>query len=398
MTPLVSVVIPTRNRQLYAASLVQRLLAVPDDRLEVIVQDNSDDADDLPARLGASLYDGRLRYRYVLPPVSSRANFDEAIRPATGDFLAIVGDDDVVNPEILAVCEWAAVRDIDAVCSYAWAAQYYWPDFRASSSGDALSGSLVVRPFEGSVAPTDPAREQARCARMGGMGMQRLPKVYLGIVRRTAVARVLPPKGTTFPGTCPDMFYAVAAAEVVRRSVVFDYPIIVPGGSAPSTTGDRAMGTHQGPLESAIHLRAREPYAWPALLPRFYSYETFYAESALAAVTVCGRDDLARVFNLPLLYAVCWRNYPEYRAETAAAWRVWRGERGSTWQAGVYLARAMGDQLARRLRPGTAARSRERTEAARLDASTSAVATDVLAGHLRATGRNAAALLARSGV
>jgi hypothetical protein len=59
-------------------------------------------------------------------------------------------------------------------------------------------------------------------------------------------------------------------------------------------------------------LRARGDYRWPDLIPRFYSYQTFYAESALSALQATGRTDLIRKFNLPFLYMVCVVFYPEY--------------------------------------------------------------------------------------
>ena len=41
-TPLLSIVIPTKNRQKYALSIIQTILSIKDYALELVIQDNSD--------------------------------------------------------------------------------------------------------------------------------------------------------------------------------------------------------------------------------------------------------------------------------------------------------------------------------------------------------------------
>ncbi len=99
-SPLLSVVIPTRNRQKYAISSIVSILRIPDPYLEIVVQDNSDSRD-LQELLRRNVQDSRLRYNYTPDPLSFIGNFNEAVRLATGDYLCFIGDDDGVNPEIM---------------------------------------------------------------------------------------------------------------------------------------------------------------------------------------------------------------------------------------------------------------------------------------------------------
>ena len=42
--PILSIAIPTRNRQLYAVESIRTILSIIDNDIEVVVQDNSDDS------------------------------------------------------------------------------------------------------------------------------------------------------------------------------------------------------------------------------------------------------------------------------------------------------------------------------------------------------------------
>jgi hypothetical protein len=385
--PLLSIVVPTRNRQHYAAAAVRALLDTPSDSLQVVVRDNSDEPS-LEASIAKFRTDSRLIYEYVPNLVSSFENFIGAVRLASGKYIAVIGDDDVVNPEILAAAKWADSNGIDAFMSYAWAANYYWPDFRSVAAAAPAAGSLVIREFTGKATPVDPERELKRCLTAAGLGMQRLPKLYLGVVRRECVDETLKTFGNQQFGTCPDMFFSVALAGQCRKTVEVDYPLIVPGASSPSTAGDVAMKKHQGEIASAPHLRCRLHFQWPALIPKFYSYETFYAESALAALKGT-RPDLLRKFNFPLLYLVCWRKYPEFKTEIARAYDAYRSDshahRTSRWVELVLVAlRSAGQAAAKWL---SDRQMRERGRVAQItyrDQSDSFAAMQALSAHLLA--------------
>src|SRR5579863_6957408 len=70
---LLSIVIPTRNRQELALRSIATALEVPGNDVEVVVYDSSDETA-LRETLSANFSDSRLKYNYSPPPVS----FDEA--------------------------------------------------------------------------------------------------------------------------------------------------------------------------------------------------------------------------------------------------------------------------------------------------------------------------------
>ncbi|MCK4296614.1 MAG: glycosyltransferase, partial [Candidatus Marinimicrobia bacterium] len=99
-SPLLSIIIPTRNRQKYAISAITSILSISAPDLELVVQDNSDSRD-LEEYIRSNVNDTRLRYNYTSTPQSMIDNFDAAIGLASGKYLCLIGDDDGVNPEII---------------------------------------------------------------------------------------------------------------------------------------------------------------------------------------------------------------------------------------------------------------------------------------------------------
>ena len=84
--PLVSILVATRNRQPYADALVRDILSWTDERLEIIVEDNSDN-DDLSSLLGDALSSGQVHYRHNSQEISSIDNFNNTIAQSSGEFV-----------------------------------------------------------------------------------------------------------------------------------------------------------------------------------------------------------------------------------------------------------------------------------------------------------------------
>lgn len=317
--PLLSIVIPTRNRKRYAVSAIKSILSIQSDEFELVVQDNSD-SDDLSHYLGKHASDPRLHYTYTSSRLSIVDNFNQALIKTRGEYVCCIGDDDVVNFEIVAICRWAKSSAIDAIIDN-WRATFNWPDF-IPNNATTKAGILSIRKFSGKAKLLDSEVELKKCILSGGVGLQRLPKVYLGIVRRACLTETLQRIIHLQAGTCADMYLSVAIASSIKRLCVLDYPVVIPGFSAAGAGMLISTRRHQGRIEDSPHLRARLNYEWPDIIPRFYSVETFYAESAWAALQATGRVDLIRKFNLAFLYLLCSILYPEYRTTVWTSLRL----------------------------------------------------------------------------
>jgi len=310
--PLLSILIPTRNRMEYAIPTIRSILSIASSDFQLVVQDSSDSRF-LEDFIKTNIVDVRLCYNYSRPPVHMVDNFNMAARLATGKYVCFIGDDDCVNPELMAAAQWAKDNRIDALMQH-MVASYFWPDVKLHPSLRNPGGKLFVKSFSSKVVYPDVQAELKKLAHAGGQGYQALglPKLYHGLVRRQCLEQVRELTGDYFKGLSPDIFGSVAVSHFVSRIASVDYPLTVGGTAGNSGAGASMAGKHKGRLEDAPHLRGREDYQWPDIIPRFYSVETIWAESAVVALRETNRVDLLREFNLPFLYALCLVTHPDF--------------------------------------------------------------------------------------
>jgi glycosyltransferase involved in cell wall biosynthesis len=308
--PLLSIVIATRNRIPYAISAIQSILAISDERLELVVQDNSESRE-LEDYVCANISDERFRYRYTAPPFSSIDNFNAAIELSSGEYVCLIGDDDGVNPEIIEAADWASCKNIDAL-SWPWGkAHYIWPDAGSPSTvftRNTAEGHFVVKRCNGSVKGVDTESELRRIVKNGGLYYHdyELPKVYHGLVRRRCLDAIREKTGAYFCGLSPDIYAALTIACVAKCVQIVDYPLSIAGScrSSSSITENR-INMRTKKLEDAPHFRDRGKYVWDHWVPQFYAAETIWAESGITALREVGRDDLLAALSLPKLAVHC---------------------------------------------------------------------------------------------
>jgi glycosyltransferase involved in cell wall biosynthesis len=304
VSPSLSILIATRNRQKYARIAIESILNIQDDDLELIIQDNSD-TDDLKDCLARYANDARLIYRYTPPPFSSIDNFNAAIELAKGCYVCLIGDDDGVNPEIMDAARWAKENDLDALRPEI-AVNYFWPDAE-NVIESKINGLLNIHDFSGRFSIPDTEQEMRTLVENGCQQYYKtmLPKLYHGIVKRECLEDIKRRTNQYIKGLSPDIYAALAIGCAAKKVVAFDYPLTIAGACKESTTIDNRTGRHTGRLEDAPHLRARGNYEWTDIIPKFYSVQTIWAESAAVALREMKRVDLYKKINLERLAALC---------------------------------------------------------------------------------------------
>ena len=106
---------------------------------------------------------------------------------------------------------------------------------------------------------------------------------------------------------------SIALSLVIDKVLKIDYPLTIPGVCSLSGSGQASTGRHVGNLEDAPQLKGHINYQWSQLVPKFYSVETIWADSALAALKDMKQDGLISKFSVPALTAYCKYNYKEYK-------------------------------------------------------------------------------------
>ena len=364
-TPLLSVVIATRNRHKYAMPAVRSLSTlISAEDAEFVIQDSSDEAS-LGDYIRNEIRDPRVRYYYAPPPLNMTENFNLAMANATGRYVCTIGDDDGVSPEIVDATRWAEANNVDALT--ATTAAYYWPDFRSRYYGDRHAAKVYLKRFSGEISRLDAEQAVRRlCTRNAALGVEEwgLPKVYLGLIRRDRMEEIRLRTGCYFGGISPDIYGAITAGHVCRNFLTIDYPLIMGGNSGGSNAGLSAARRHKGTFEEAAHMRNYSVSDWPTGVPRYWTTETAFSTSALRALKDLGREDLIRDFNYTFLHAACLLSHPDYYAETlrsfADAPGIQRSSQFGRWSRLVLSSvregsRRLGSLGTRLLSPGPAA-------------------------------------------
>lgn len=313
-TPLLSIVIPTRNRYEYLAKLLQALLGMEPGDFEVIVHDNSDDNAEY-ARLCGSLVDRRLRYFFDPSVMSITCNFERAVSLAAGQFVCMIGDDDGVTPHILGLARWLQSEGLDA--AVADVPTYLWPGVSSSLDGAQAAGVLRIPRYSGNVDVIAGAGALDDVLRSGGIRIGRLPSVYQNVVSRRALERLKSHAGTYFPGPSPDMANAVGLSAVIDRFARVGFPVVISGACPGSGAAQGAGHRHEGELADKTFLPSDTVQLWPAQVPFYFSGPTLWAATLMRALAATGRGEMIARLRWDRLYAACVVFNPRYRARVA---------------------------------------------------------------------------------
>ncbi|MCJ7730078.1 MAG: glycosyltransferase [Sedimentisphaerales bacterium] len=308
--PLLSIVIPTRNRAKYAGPTIESILGLSKEPLELVIHDNSDN-DELEEYVSQRKYDPRLKYFRIKGLISGTENFELSAAKAQGEFMGFIGDADCINPELFQVVAAANTAGLDAVLGSS--ASYIWPDVRSRVFGYRLASTLEVKPYSGKISYLDAGEQVVKCLKRGGLDLCSLPLIYHGVVRRQCLEKVRKEAGCYFPGPCPDMAGAVAVSAFVGRYCKVDYPLFISGHGAGATPASGViMRKGTGLLEEFPHLPQRYKDAWSTIVPKYFSGRTVWAENAVQALKATKREDLLGMLNLPKLHARCMVYEPAF--------------------------------------------------------------------------------------
>ena len=304
--PLLSIIIATKNRQRYVLHAIESILSIPDNRVELVIQDNGEN-NSLYYSLSKYSEDKRLRYRYTPPPFSSTDNFNAGIELSTGEYICLIGDDDGVNPEIIDATFWAKCNNIDALVGNI-AANYRWDNISAPDTlfTKMTDNTLIISHFTSNLIYPN-IKESLLQFSLNGCTYYldfALPKLYHGIVKRNHMEFIKKKTGNYLSGLSPDIYASITLACIVQKMAYIDYPLTIPGVCAESgSIQEGQIKKHSKRLEDAPHFRDRGSYYWSEEVPRIYCVETIWADSGIAALRDMDRHDLIKKFNKYKLYA-----------------------------------------------------------------------------------------------
>ena len=309
--PLLSILIPTKNREEYALKVVHHILKIQDDRIQFIIYDNSD-TDKLENLLKDCLKDTRIKYFYNNQVLSFVDNFSLGISKCDGEYVTIIGDDDGINPFIIDTADWANKNGIEAITP-SLPLVYYWPGSGVHSKNDF--GRLNIAEISCKAKFYNPAKEVIKLFKNGCQNYLtfNLAKAYHGMIKRSVLEEIKNMTGHFIGGLSPDIYLSIAASLLVKKVLIIDYPLTISGICKKSGSSDSATGKHTGKLEQAPHFRGHNNYEWSYKVPAFYSVETIWGDSSLAALKDLGFNNLMKYFSVDAISAYCLKLYPEFK-------------------------------------------------------------------------------------
>ena len=299
MNPVLSIIIPTRNRGIYCIEAIKSILRIPDQDIELIVQDNSDNTI-LKELVEQNVFDNRLKYFYSPQQLSSIDNFNKAFEEANGRYLCLIGDDDGIIPEILRVARWANSKGIESVCSSVYVG-YAWPGVYKVFN----TGALSIPHYSNEIKFQKPLEILPKLLRNGFLDYYKfnLPRVYHGLVKRSCMEEIKHKTGKFVGGLSPDIYTTVGLSGIVRNHVILNIPFTISGVCNSSTSADSSRQKHCGNLEDAPHFRSIVRYQWEPEIPQYYSVQTIWAETGIKSIKENGIPISLKWFSLEKMIA-----------------------------------------------------------------------------------------------
>jgi len=308
-SPILSIVMPTKNRCEYAIKSIKSCLRIKNSNFELIVEDNSTD-NDLEIEV-KRINDPRLRYYHNAAHIDMNANFENAVQKARGEYITVIGDDDAVSNVIVEAANFCKENNIDVMVT-SRPSNFYWPDFISKKLGSLMSGKLIIKKYTGKVEYLDPLLKLKQCLKSGMSDYYGLPKLYYGIVKNNILSLLKDSAGCYFPGPSPDMANAIALCFFVKKYCSIDYPLFIPGACRKSGTGLGAQNKHTGRLENWAHLSKKYLINWSSKVPRIFSGYALWAEDAIQALKILGKEEYIEYLNLAYVYAHCFVKHKYY--------------------------------------------------------------------------------------
>lgn len=297
--PLLSIVIPTKDRYPYLKKLLELIISFESDDIEVIIQDNTAENSEILDFLKCQSNE-HIKYFHTKTQIPISLNSDLAIKNSTGKFVSFIGDDDGVCKSILPCVHWMQENNIEVVVPSM--INYNWPDSYTANKLLDEKGLLTYTPFSGRITMADPEKKLYELMQRGFTYRGELPLVYHGIVKRETLDKIFNIGGTYFPGNSPDIANGVSLSLVAKSYAQVDMPIIISGASAHHGGGVRKMKNRAARIEDIPFLLTNASENWDIRVPKVWSGVTVWADSALSALKYMGRDDLTKEVNYEYLY------------------------------------------------------------------------------------------------
>ncbi|MES3101605.1 glycosyltransferase family 2 protein [Sphingomonas faeni] len=229
----VSVVIPTRDRPDTLAKSLLTVINQTHRNIEVIVSNNGNNPE--TNRVIEAIGDSRVRCVQPSASLSMSHNFEFAMQHATGDLIALIGDDDGILPTGIERAV-AMMRESGAEALASVNCTFRWPIDQQSQQGVYLSVPMT------SGWSWRDSRTVMRRVLERDLSFNEAPTTYTGgVISSQLYDRIKQVRGSFYQSQIPDTFSAFAFLSVTDRYILAHEPLMIAGVSGHSH-GQTALG------------------------------------------------------------------------------------------------------------------------------------------------------------
>jgi glycosyltransferase involved in cell wall biosynthesis len=296
--PLLSIVIPTKNRQPTCLYAIESVLFLPKKDIEIIVQDCSDSnilEQQIIDKFGT---DTRIKYEYVDSKPSMTDNWNRAYERATGLYKCGIGDDDAVLPNIYEITKWAKENNIEAV-GHSKRYAYFWPDYTIVP--EYASKLMIVDSINYEKVKIYNRNDLDNLLKVQAtkpdMNYRNLPMAYHCLLSGALIEKLINKTGTFLDGTSLDVYSAFALGLLVNEFYIFDTPFTLPG-SCGASNSNRAILKKINP-----HFLEFTKIDSDKRIPQVYNLTFTIVESTQKALSNLHDEKYSKLLDLPYLYA-----------------------------------------------------------------------------------------------
>ena len=282
MRPLLSIIVPTKNRTVLIEQLIKRIDGAVPECIEYVIHDNSD----IYLKPHILQFD-RIRFFHEPHKLSVSSNFSKALSNSRGQFVAFIGDDDEVNhKELVEVLSRPNVISYDTIISPVYDLIFH------SGSGTRWTGEFTRKTR---ISPNVVGRVVLSCIHQFSRFTRRLvffwllspdlwavPKGYFGIFKRSLLNPVKSTDKVRDIYLSPDA-YLIGRLVNSRCTLHESRQLFVPGTSSSSTSNLSNARQHIGKISSQQHLDKADIELLPKGLPDSFYPEFIWAASYLSA-------------------------------------------------------------------------------------------------------------------
>lgn len=316
MDILLSIVVPTKNRFEFLVSFIKQFLLFNENNIELVIQDNSDDNTEIRKYL-EEIDDVRINYYYSSNKLSQTENSDLAVKNANGEYVCYMGDDDIVSKYLYEFTQVMKLKNIES-CSF-MCANYGWPGLQYKFH---KFPDLIIKKYKGRIEKVDIPKEYTKLLKKGAVSLNNLPQVYHGVVKKTLLDEMYSKLGTYFPGSSPDIANAIGLSKYCKSHIKCDVPYVSSGKSPKSAAGLGAKHAHVGKIGEIDQLPANLEKKWFCNIPKVWTGQTIYAQSAHEAIYSLGVQNCdLKKFNYNYLFGCFKAFHPNLKNELQQAER-----------------------------------------------------------------------------